>query len=145
MQISFYNVKSTPIDRALPVLLQKALDANMTPSVLVPQGQTATYSTILWQGGGVESFLAHDIGDKADEKTPIKVTDTPDFDRDIRFYVNHLQMDWIQGANAIYFVFDSDTPTIVENARSVWRTLQQQSEYTLSYYQQHENGKWVKK
>ncbi len=145
MQVSFYNLKSTPIERALPALLQKALDAGMTPSLTVPQGTTAVYSAMLWQGGGGESFLAHDMGDAADDTTPIKLTDTPDFHRPVRFFVNDLQAAWLQGAECAYLVFDSDDTAIVENTRNIWRSLQADGGYNLVYYQQQENGKWLKK
>ena len=145
MNISFYNLKSTPIGRALPVLLQKALDANMHPSVIVPLGTTDEFSHILWHGGGADSFLAHDINDTATPKSPIKLTDSPDFNRSVRFFVNDLQTDWIAGADSIYFIFDSEDTSVVHNARTVWRALQQATEYTLLYYQQDINGKWAKK
>ena len=145
MNIAFYNLKSTPMERALPILLQKALDAGMSLSLVVPQGQMSVYSTILWQGGGTDSFLAHEVVDNATDTTPIILRDTPNPDRKIRFFVNYMETDWIQGADSVYFVFDSDNTFVVENARSVWCALQQHGEHDLLYYQQQENGNWVKK
>lgn len=141
MQVSFYNLCATPISQAIPQLLQKALDAGYRPSVCVPQGQDQHYAHMLWHAHG-DMFLAHDSHNTA----PIHLVDTPVYTRSRRFFVENMSESCLNGADAVYYVFDSTNPQVVDNARALWCVLRDSAiSYQMQYYQQDENGRWNKK
>lgn len=141
--IQFYHLTTTPFERALPKLLEKAYGANYQTTLLVENETRAEHiDQLLWTYDPA-SFLPHAIGVDA----PIVITSHPpagsDHERTLLFITNGHQAEETEGYERIIDLFDGNNPIAVEAARTRWKTYKDQGG-ELTYYKQTEQGGWVK-
>ena len=147
-EIGFYHLQRTGLDRALPKLLEKALERGLR--VVVRAGSDERVDALnaaLWVHEP-DSFLPH--GAKADgfsSEQPIYLTADPaENPNGARVLV---LVDGIAAADVASFervldLFDGNDQDAVEAARVRWRALQTGG-HVLTYWQQTESGGWERK
>ncbi len=146
-EILFYHLEAQPLEKVLPVLLEKSLERGW--SVVVETGseeRAADLDNKLWTYSD-ESFLPHALaGGDADHLQPVLITTRPHNpnDAEIRFYVDRAVPDTVDGYQRVVYMFSGHDPDAVTEARAAWKKLKGAS-HQLTYWQQDPNGRWVKK
>ncbi|MCH2548008.1 MAG: DNA polymerase III subunit chi [Alphaproteobacteria bacterium] len=145
-EIRFYHLTATPLERALPQLLEKALQAGFKSVVKVADGSSLTQlNKALWTYSA-SSFLPHGSAeDGFSAEQPIYLTYTDDNPN------NATLLAITDGASAesnaydrILDLFDGHNPTAVAAARERWKTYKN-SGHNLQYWQQNDVGGWAQK
>jgi DNA polymerase III subunit chi len=148
-EVWFYHLQNQPLGRALPALLEKALERGWRVAI---QGGDAEalkkLDEVLWTYAP-DSFLAHgSAGDKDAERQPIVLTGESDNPNDaaLRIFVQGAEVAVTSQADyqRIILVFDGRDDDEVAAARGQWSRLKAEG-HTLAYWQQDEHGRWEKK
>ncbi len=146
-EILFYHLEAQPLEKVLPVLLEKSLERGW--SAIVEAGseeRAADLDSKLWTYSD-ESFLPHALaGGDADHLQPVLITTRPHNpnDAEVRFYVDRAIPDIVEGYERVVYMFSGHDPDAVTEARTAWKTLKAAS-HQLTYWQQDTGGRWVKK
>lgn len=143
--VQFYHLTSSPLERALPKLLEKALAAGFMSQVAVGSDEMAEQLNQLLWTYDPNSFLPH--GTKKDghaaEQPVLLVTEIEAEHPAKALFVTDGRMP--QGAEKferILDIFDGGNPEAVAAARQRW-TAYKNAGHGVSYMQQTENG-WQK-
>lgn len=141
-EIGFYHLLSTPLERALPRLLERAR-AQGHPIVVRAgsAGRVAQLDAMLWTYDEA-SFLPHGSGAEGNAAMqPIWLTDRDE-------NPNHASMlvliDGVEAGDLSRFarcadMFDGNDPAAVETARERWRRAREGG-HALTYWQQTSSG-----
>ena len=152
MEIWFYHLTSQPLDRTLPVLLERSLERGWKAVV---QAQTderiAALDEVLWTYSE-ESFLAHGTARDGDsELQHVYLTTGPENPNgsNVRFFIEGARIaPALASAAGAYermiLMFDGNDPDDLATARIQWKELKALG-CELSYWQQGESGRWEKK
>jgi DNA polymerase-3 subunit chi len=152
-EVWFYHLQRQPLERALPILLERSLARGW--SVVVQATTERRISMLdehLWSYSP-HSFLPHGTAKDGEPETqPIYLTigdDNPNA-ADVRFFIEGAVAAPVL-ANAAcapreraIVPFDGDDKAAVLAAREQWKELLQAG-HSLSYFQQDDSGKWEKK
>lgn len=145
-EILFYHLESQPLERVLPVLVEKSLERGWKVVVETSSDERAeAIDTLLWTWRD-DSFLPHArAGGSEDAVQPVLITTRPHNPNgaQVRFFVDRAVPSNGEGYQRIVFMFSGHDPEAVTDARSAWRALKEGNEVT--YWQQEQNGRWVKK
>ncbi|MBU1174933.1 MAG: DNA polymerase III subunit chi [Alphaproteobacteria bacterium] len=145
-EILFYHLERHPLERVLPVLIEKSLGRGWR--VVVETGSTERLQRLdetLWTYRD-DSFLPHGVaGGPGEADQPVLLTTEPgNANRaDIRFYVDRAVPESVDGYQRIVFLFDGHDPDAIAEARAAWKALRDGND--LTYWQQDANGRWEKK
>jgi DNA polymerase-3 subunit chi len=145
-EILFYHLETQPLERVLPVLVEKSLERGW--KVVVETGseeRAEAIDNLLWTFRD-DSFLPHArAGGDADALQPVLITTLPHNPNraDVRFFVDRAVPQSGEGYRRIVFMFSGHDPEAVTEARTAWRALRDGNEVT--YWQQEQGGRWVKK
>ena len=145
-EVLFYHLEVQPLDRVLPVLLERSLERGWR--VVVESGtpeQVEALDTLLWTYKP-ESFLPHAVaGGKEDAEQPVLITTTPENANGatVRFFVEGAVPRVGELYERIVYLFSGHDPEAVVAARAAWKALGPGN--TLTYWQQDASGRWVKK
>lgn len=146
MQINFYHLTSSPLEKGLPRLLEKIHQAGMKTLVMVnDEERLDQLNQQLWSYT-TKYFLPH--GTKADgfaEKQPVYLTieyENP-ADATILAMIDGAEPPSLDGFEKAIYMFDGEDNTQVKKARERWK-LYQQAEHELVYWKQTPKGKWEK-
>ncbi|KKX34383.1 DNA polymerase III subunit chi [Rhizobium sp. LC145] len=145
--VLFYHLTESKLEDALPALLEKSVERGWR--VVVQTNEPARRDFLdahLWTYRE-DSFLPHgsDAGVMA-EAQPVLLTagsDNPN-DAKVRFLVDGAEPPPVSDYERIVFMFDGYDPLQLENARAQWKRLKGEG-HALTYWQQSEDGRWVKK
>jgi len=146
-EILFYHLEQQPLDRVLPVLLEKSLERGWR-AVVEGRDETriAELDEALWVWRD-DGFLPHAIaGGEHDTSQPVLLTTDPAINANgaqIRFFVAGAIPRSEPGYERMVFMFDGHDPDAVASARQAWKTLRATDEIT--YWQQEPGGRWQKK
>ena len=145
-EILFYHLERHPLERVLPVLLEKSLERGWR--VVVETGSDERLQRLdesLWTYRD-ESFLPHGVaGNDWEAEQPVLLTaesGNPN-EANVRFYVDRAVPEAAGTYERIVFMFDGHDPDAVAEARIAWKALREANE--LTYWQQDGNGRWAKK
>jgi DNA polymerase-3 subunit chi len=145
-EILFYHLEGQPLERALPMLLEKTLERGWRAVVETSSRERAqALDAMLWTYRD-DSFLPHGIaGDDTDADQPVLIAldDANANNATVRFYVDRAVPPAAGGYQRIVYMFSGHDPDAVSEARVAWRALLEGNE--LTYWQQDDNGRWVKK
>lgn len=146
-EIIFYHLEIQPLERVLPVLLEKTLERGWRAVVETGSRERAeALDAVLWTYRD-ESFLPHAIatGDAADAEHPVViVTDSASPNgANVRFFVDRAVPQSAAGYERIVYLFSGHDPEAVDEARAAWRALREGNEVT--YWQQEPGGRWAKR
>ncbi|USG59978.1 DNA polymerase III subunit chi [Sneathiella marina] len=146
--VNFYHLQADPLSRALPRLLEKVYEQQMTALV---RGRTEDclieLDECLWSANP-SSFLPHAIAQDDVEvaSQPILLTLTPDQNlnnADVLVLVEDAESPDIGSFDRCLYMFDGNDETALDAARARWKLLKDE-DVPVSYFQQTETG-WQKK
>jgi DNA polymerase-3 subunit chi len=145
--IGFYHLTRTPLERALPKLLEKVIGAEKRAVVVAASQERVDFlNTALWTYDPA-SFLPHGTareGEGTDQ--PIWLTDQTDRPNDAEILVltDNASADDVGNFERCLDMFDGRDQEAVEAARSRWRDYSAAG-HKLTYWQQTESGGWEQK
>lgn len=148
-EVLFYHLESQPLERVIPVLLEKTLERGWKAVVETgSRERAAALDTALWTYRD-ESFLPHGVatGQATDAMQPVLITadnDNPN-GANVRFFVDRAVPRETAGYERIVYMFSGHDPDAVTEARTAWKALSAMPDNTVTYWQQDAGGRWVKK
>ena len=146
-EVYFYHLTQTPLEVALPKILERALSADWSVELRIGiKAEEEPISDAIWKGPD-ESFLPHcsENNDKLHDY-PIVLSKSPLSEvRDCLIVVDQaeLQENEVEKFKRVCLLFDSKNEIELTNARETWKSLSDAGLKT-SYWAE-ENGKWTKK
>ncbi len=145
-EIGFYHLLVTPLDRALPRLIERARAQGYRIVVRAASAERIEHLNALLWTYDEASFLAHGSArDGNPASHPIWLTDRAENPNDAAMLV---LVDGVDAEDVAAFqrccdMFDGSDPEAVEAARRRWRQAKDAG-HTLTYWQQTEKG-WEKR
>ena len=146
-EVRFYHLTKTPVEKALPDLLLKALDVGKKSIIRVKDKQAvAPLSKHLWVCRR-DGFIPHGIeGDGNEPLQPIWLTadnDNPN-NADTLFLLEGAAKENLKDFTLVCLIFNGANDEDVTQARADWAQLKKDG-FALTYWQQSESGGWQKK
>lgn len=145
-EILFYHLEAQPLERVLPVLVERSLERGWKVVIETTSDERAeSIDSLLWTFRP-DSFLPHALaGGDADALQPVLITTRPHNPNgaSVRFYVDRAVPASGGDYERIVFMFSGHDPDAVTEARAAWKTLRDGND--LTYWQQEPGGRWVKK
>lgn len=145
MQINFYHLTRTPMEKALPKLLEKVLEKEGRAVVLTPPEKRTFVNDSLWTYRP-DSFLPHGSKDESrSHDHPIWVTDTLENPNksDYLLVTGGLPVPDLEGFTHCLYLFDSNVDEELKEARASWQKVSEGN--TPHYFQQTDKGAWEEK
>ncbi len=145
-EILFYHLERYPMERVLPVLIEKSLERGWR--VVVEAGSAERIERLdemLWTYRD-DSFLPHAVaGSENETEQPVLLTaDSSNANgADIRFFVDRAIPVAGGDYQRLVFLFDGHDTDAIAEARTAWKALREG--HDLTYWQQDMNGRWQKK
>ncbi len=144
MQVDFYHLTATPLDRALPNIAQRVLASGVRLLIVSDsETQRGAIDRLLWNYSP-ESFLPHGQAGEGDEAAqPVLIAPTPEPANEARHIalIDGRWRDEALGFDRAFHFFDGDT---VAAAREAWKGLAGRDGVERNYWKQDENGRWSK-
>lgn len=145
-EILFYHLEQHPLERVLPVLVEKSLERGWRAVIEASSPERLqSLDDVLWTYRD-DSFLPHAVaGTYNDNAQPVLLTTETDNSNaaDIRFFVDRAVPVSGEGYVRLVYMFDGHDPNAVAEARTAWKALKSGND--LTYWQQNETGGWEKK
>ena len=139
-------METQPLERVLPLLLEKSLERGWRAVVETSSRERASaLDAMLWTFRD-DSFLPHSVsGEATDPDQPVLITtgEANTNGAQVRFFVDRAVPQTGEGYQRIVFLFSGHDPDAVGEAREAWKALRDGND--LTYWQQDENGRWVKR
>lgn len=145
--IAFYHLQKWPLDRALPKLLEKTVEAGKRAVVMAgSDDRVEVLNSLLWtyENG---SWLPHGSGkDGAPEDHPVWLTTNDENlnQSQFLFLTDGASSEHIGDFERCFELFDGDDETALGTAREHWKTYKEAG-FDLTYWQQNDSGKWTEK
>ncbi len=159
-EIRFYHLTRARVEEALPIIVGKAHEANMRMTILSggDQNRLSYLSDLMWNYVP-NSFYANGFKGENDnegfkDQNPIWISDdVHDIDdRPLLLQLDgaEISVDQVKkdskALNRICHFFDGRDETAVQKARAYWKSFKEGGDdFTLSYWQQDDNGRWSQK
>lgn len=143
-QVNFYHLTKTPLEKAMPRLLERAYESTKHTLVLAhDEEQASVFNQLLWTYSTL-TFIPHGTkDDRFPEKQPIYIT--PDEDNrnrsEIIFFHGATSPQSLDGFSRALYMFDGNDEHQISFARDLWKRYKQ-SGYEISYWKQNEQGGW---
>ena len=145
-EIGFYHLIGTPLEQALPKLLEKTLAADKRALVVAGSPERVEALNVAIWTYGKDSWIPH--GSKRDgfaERQPIYLTDGDENPNAADFLFLTDGADGpVDSFERCFVLFDGKDVAAVDAARNRWRDLKAAG-HTLTYWQQTSDGNWEKK
>lgn len=146
-EIGFYHLVATPLEKALPKLLEKVLGSGARAVVLAGSPERVeALNGLLWTYAP-NGFLPHGSAkDGKAERQPIWLTaaDENPNGASILVLTDGTTASSLPSYARCLDVFDGADETAVADARQRWKTYKDAG-HTLTYWQQTESGGWERK
>jgi DNA polymerase-3 subunit chi len=145
-EIGFYHLLSTPLERALPRLLERAVGQGLRAVIQAGSPERVEHLNSLVWTYDETGFLPHGSArDGSAAQQPIWLTDRAENPNGatILFLIDGVAADDLAGFARCIDMFDGNDPDAVVAARGRWRAATAAG-HTLTYWQQTEKG-WEKK
>jgi DNA polymerase-3 subunit chi len=145
--IGFYHLVRSPLEKALPKLLEKVLESGARAVVMAgSEERVESLASLLWtcQPNG---FLPHGTArDGKPDQQPIWLTERDENPNGATFLVltDGASSDAVGSYARCLDIFDGSDPDAVNRARERWRGYKDAG-HSVTYYQQTETGGWEKK
>lgn len=144
-EIGFYHLLATPLERALPRLLERARASGYRILVRAASAERVEHLNALLWTYDEASFLPHGTArDGNPEAQPIWLSERAENPNGatILFVVDGVEADDLGEFPRCCDLFDGNDPAAVERARARWRRAAAAG-HTLTYWQQTQSG-WEK-
>jgi DNA polymerase III subunit chi len=145
-EIWFYHLQSQPLERALPALIEKALERGWRVGVqTVDDLRVKALDDLLW-AFAPESFLPHTTaGDRSAAVQPIVVArdDANPNDAQLRIFVQGAELTLAPDSAYLraILLFDGGNDAELDAARRQWSQLKG-ANAALAYWRQSDAGRW---
>ena len=147
VEIAFYQLRRTPLEKALPKLLEKVLESGRRAVVLTDSEERAeSLNAALWtydQG----SFLPHGMArDGRPERQPVFLAtdDTNPNGAEVAVMVDGVAPADPGGFERCLDMFDGTDPAALDAARARWRAHKERGD-TVTYWEQNQGGAWERR
>jgi len=144
MQVDFYHLTTTPLDRALPQIAEKVVASGGRLLIVTENdSQRSMLDKLLWSYAA-ESFLPHSCtGSVNDSAQPVLLSAIPEALNAARAIAlaDGVWREEALGFDRAFHFFNSER--IVE-ARQAWKSLANRDGITRNYWKQSEAGRWEK-
>ena len=144
MRVDFYQLSRDPAEAVIPLLAERTLAAGERLLVVsADDAQLAKVDQALWLAKA-ESFLAHGFaGGQHDARQPVLLSDSTAPANQARFaaFADGQWREEFDRFERVFLLFDKAT---IDDARSVWRSLDAREDVTRNYWEQ-DGGKWVQR
>lgn len=145
--ISFYHLERSPLESALPKLLEKTLSAGKRALVLASsEARVEALAETLWSYGA-DAWLPHGTAkDGFPDQQPvwISVSDDNINDATFLFLTDGATSITVPDYERCFELFDGNEPQLVADARDRWKAYKEEG-HTLAYWQQTPSGGWTRK
>ena len=145
-EILFYHLETRPLEKVLPVLLEKTLERGWRAVVETGSPERARLlDDLLWTWRD-DRFLPHGLsGEPNEAHQPVLIVTGPDNANgaNVRFYVDRAVPREGGDYQRVVFMFSGHDPDALAEARAAWKALREG--HDLTYWQQDGEGRWVKK
>jgi DNA polymerase-3 subunit chi len=147
-EILFYHLHHQPLERVLPMLLEKSLERGWRVVVqAASEERVAALDAHLWTFRD-DSFLPHGTDREADvREQPVVLTvddDNPN-GANVRFLLDGAGVPADSAAyQRIVLLFDGEDPEALAAARVRWSEAKAAG-FDVTYWQPDENGRWQRK
>ena len=144
--IGFYHLRRTPLEKALPQLLRKALESGKKVVVRAGSEERINFLNIALWTTEPSSFLPHGSAKEGmAEKQPIWLTTGQDNPNKAKILIS---TDGVKSTDFLAFercleIFDGRDQEAVDLARTRWN-FYKEAGCTLTYWQQTDGGRWEK-
>jgi DNA polymerase-3 subunit chi len=142
VQVDFYHLTATPLDRALPQIAEKIVSGG--GRLLIVSGDTAqrvAIDRLLWSYAP-DSFLPHaEIGSSDDTVQPVLIAgevNAANNARNIALVDGVWRDDALDFDRAFHF-FDDEA---IREARLAWKAVGEREGVDRRYWKQNEAGRW---
>lgn len=144
--VQFYHLTTTPLERALPKLLERAISGGYRVLLAVESDERSEQLNQLLWTYDPGSFLAHGSDKEAQaEQQPILIsTNTEPMNAANLLVVTDGRSVKGSGFERILDVFDGNDGEMTRAARTRW-TQYKDIGHELTYFSQNEQGGWQKK
>ncbi|MDH3236180.1 MAG: DNA polymerase III subunit chi [Alphaproteobacteria bacterium] len=146
-EIGFYHLQRTPLERALPKLLEKVLEAGKRAVVVAGSDERVeSLNGVLWTYRP-DGFLPHGSAkDGNAEAQPVWLATAPENPNNagILILTDGATTQSFDGFERCLEMFDGNDDAAVAAARERW-TAYKAAGHDVVYYQQTESGGWEKK
>jgi DNA polymerase III subunit chi len=146
VRVDFYHLRSAPVERALPQLLERVLKAGGRAVVMAAsEERVEALANTLWTYNP-NTWLPHGTSkDGFAERQPIWLTDREENPNGARYLVltDGMASSRLDEYERCLDIFDGNHPDMVAAARERW-SLAKAAGHELRYWQQTEDG-WVEK
>ena len=142
MKVSFYHLTRTPLEKALPKLLEKVLEQGAHAVVLTPFEKIKVLDDSLWTYRP-DGFLPHGTKDSGHpEDHPIWLTDALENPNQSTYLVvtGGLIFPSLEGFTHCLYIFDSNVEAELKEARQAWKITK--ATHSPHYWKQTEQGAW---
>lgn len=145
-EASFYHLQSTPLEKALPKLLDKIYSLKLRTIVLVDsEERLSELNMVLWTFSS-GTFLPHGSAKEGfPEDQPIWLTtrlENPN-DASVIVITNGMTLDNLDGFERIIDIFSGRDEDQVSEARKRWKNYSSKG-IPLTYWKQTQEGSWEK-
>ncbi len=145
--VAFYHLERSPLEAALPKLLEKTLAAGKRALVLAgSESRVEALADALW-AYDPDSWLPHGTAkDGFPDQQPVwlSVSDENPNDSTFLFMTDGAKSENIGNFERCFELFDGNDPDSVSDARVRWKTYKEAG-HNLAYWQQTATGGWTKK
>jgi DNA polymerase III subunit chi len=146
-EVHFYHLQSQPLERALPMLIEKCLERGWRCVVQAASDERVdALDSLLWTYRD-DSFLPHGADREADAaEHPVVLTtkDTNPNGSAVRFLIDGVAAGNLSAYQRAIILFDGNDPDAVDVARDQWKEAQGEG-FEVVYWQQEKDGRWQKK
>jgi DNA polymerase-3 subunit chi len=144
MQVDFYHLTVTPLERALPQIAEKVLASGARLLVVAADGAARTrLDQALW-AYSPESFLPHgQAGGEDDARQPVLIAEGAEAANGARHIAlaDGVWRDEALGFERAFHFFDDER---IGEARAAWKGLAEHPGVERNYWKQNEAGRWEK-
>lgn len=142
--VQFYHLTATPLDRALPKLLEKAVATGHRVLLVERENEVRQHlNQILWTYSTL-SFLPHGTPEEAKpERQPVLLSPKQENlnNADILLITDGSLADGSEKITRVIDLFDGNNPESVASARTRWKQYKDAG-HELTYLRQTEEGGW---
>jgi len=146
-EVRFYHMTRTPLDQALPQMLERTLERGQRAVVRAgSEARVEALSARLWTYHD-RSFLPHGtVKDGRAERQPVWLTveDEAPNGAEVLFLTDGASSDKIADYRLCAVLFDGGDEEALAEAREQWKLLKAAG-HAVTYWQQDDNGRWAQK
>ena len=142
MQVDFYHLTATPLDRALPQIAAKVVESGVRLLIVSARvDQRSEIDRLLWTYRP-DSFLPHAQADSQDDaRQPVLIADDVQATNGA-CYVALVDGEWREAALAFDRAFHFFEDAHIAQARDAWRGLSERDGIERRYWKQTDAGRW---